>query len=89
MPHYRLSDLPGYPPDKLAKLVPVVRDGVRISLEDGYVHGAAAGDPEPFPLFAANNENTLIFNRFTGENTLGDIAAELGLPPVCRRSRRS
>lgn len=77
IPHYRLSDLVDYPPEKLAKLRPVVRAGCEIRLEDGQVWGTAPKAAEPVPLFAATDENTLVFNRFTGEHSIGDVAAQL------------
>lgn len=74
---FRLSDLQNYPTDKLNLIVPIIKEGVRVSMQDNQVVAVSESSSDVVELFEVNDENTFVFNRFNGENSIGRIAFEL------------
>jgi hypothetical protein len=76
-PNVQLADLPKLPPESIAALIPRVCPGVEIVPEDGRVAARLPGASEVVALFASEEANLFVFNRFNGEKTIGQIASEL------------
>jgi hypothetical protein len=86
-PNMQLSDLPKLPPEAIAALIPRVCPGVEIIPEEGQVSARLPGASESVVLFPNEEANLLVFNRFNGENTLGQVAGELGAALAWPRER--
>lgn len=77
-PHVKLEDLPKLPPETIAALIPRVSPGVEIVPEEHQVSARLPGASEVVALFPSVEANLAVFNRFNGENTIGQVAGELG-----------
>lgn len=76
--HIRLSDIPKFPPQAFAALIPRVCPGVEIVPQAGRVCARLPGAKDTVTLFPASDDACLaVFNRFNGRNTLGQAASSL------------
>ncbi len=76
-PQARLADLSELPAEALARLKPQVCPGVEIIPGQDQVSARLPGAEAPVPLFAADEANLFVFNRFNGQTPIGRIAEEL------------
>ena len=86
-PNLQLSDLPNLPPEAIAALIPRVCPGVAIIPEEGQVSARLPGATENVLLFPNVEANLFVFNRFNGENTIGQVAGELSAALAWPRER--
>ena len=86
-PNMQLSDLPKLPPEAIAALIPRVCPGVWIIPGEGRVSARLPGASENVLLFPDEETNLFVFNRFNGENTIGQVAGELSAALAWPRER--
>jgi len=86
-PNMELADLPKLPPEAIAALIPRVCPGVEIIPEEGRVSARLPGATEIVVLFPNGEANLLVFNRFNGENTIGQVAGDLSSALAWPRER--
>ena len=75
--HFRIQDLWGLSRSELSQMIPQICSGVEILPEGGKVNGRIPGNEAVLPLFDAADAELLVFNRFNGVNTIGQVAEEL------------
>jgi hypothetical protein len=79
-PQISLAQLPTLPDDDLGRLMPGLRDDVRVEVQDARVQAWRADRAAAVTLFEAGDaEAVRLFNRFDGHTTLDDIARALAL----------
>lgn len=61
---HRLSQLGAWLDERLATVVPKVRSGTKITLQEGAVMGAPAGKSEKIQLFPMDSPALSVFNAF-------------------------
>ena len=77
--HVKFDDLFQLPPEAISNLIPRICPGVRIVPAEGRVMAQLEGAGELVALFPAGAENLAVFNRFNGENTIGQVAGEVSV----------
>ena len=74
---YKLSQLGMWTDQQLAPVVPVVKDGVKIEINDGFVTVFPGGKREKIQLFSLESPALAVFNKFNGYTTIGKVAEAL------------
>lgn len=75
--HIKFDDLYQLPPEAIAALIPRICPGVQIAPAEGQVTARLEGSGEAVALFPMDEANLAVFNRFNGQNTIGQVAGEL------------
>jgi len=76
-PHVTFAELFKLPPEAVSALIPRVCPGVQIVPTEGQVLARLPQASEAVALFGSDEANLAVFNRFNGENTVGQVAMEL------------
>jgi hypothetical protein len=76
-PQLRLDQIPDLPDEKLARLIPVVVENVRLGYAAGVLTATIPGKAQPMQLFATNSTEFRIFNCFDGARSLEAVCLEL------------
>jgi len=83
----RLVDLPALPDEQLSRLTPVILPQVKILDGGSEVRAQRPGERDTIVLFPSGGVEQLLFNRFNGRNSLGEIASEMGMPQAFALTR--
>lgn len=75
-PQLRLADIPKLPDATLAEIIPMVREDVRLDVNQRDVIAYPPERNESIVLFARDSIETVLFNRFDGRTAIRRIAAE-------------
>lgn len=76
-PQHRLSDLWELPNETLSEIKPVVLPGIDIITTEEHVCAKRRGQEGTITLFTLELQNTLLFNHFNGQLTIGQISGRL------------
>jgi hypothetical protein len=76
-PAYKLTMLGALPDEQLARIVPALVPGARLSIDDGAVWGRPGPDALPRRLFAAERATLAVLEAIDGWSSLGAIAEAL------------
>lgn len=76
-PQITLAELWQLADKEMGKITPLVSPYAEIIVEEKNVKAKHTDRKEPFFIFDNTEENTFIFNRFNGENSIKDITEDL------------
>ena len=76
-PHILISDIARLPPEVLTSVIPRMRPGLQIIAGVDRVSARLPDGDRTVELLPCDEANLFVFNRFNGQNGLGQISAEL------------
>ncbi len=77
IPQYRLDNLWNLSDEVTARIKPAMVPNIEILIADDQVHARSRGKKEAFAIFRCEPQAGFVFNRFNGQNTIGQISIEL------------
>lgn len=74
---FTLADLGVFTDESLARIVPEIASGCKITVQDGFVYGQPAARDKPLKLIPLDSPALDVFNHFNGMTGLSDAARDL------------